>query len=162
MTLSQKELGIYTITVTGHDLLKCCMGQAISCKEYPILPREAEEIINEVTNVCMERFEKVGNAGFYIRRFDDYDDLYGWLRRFILPIPVIQRLNLSQAEINAGIIDVDDNRRSETTFVGRGIPATSKDKDFIDLDAYIRNVAHDLIRENIDIDFSSFKSKEVE
>ena len=154
MSLTKTDLQLSGYHANGGDLVANVMYQATKCRCYPALPRKADIIFEKVTEIYKAQFEKIGNS-FYLRYFPTYDDLFNWLKEYILPIPEIQELNLSRAEYEAGIT-IDDPERGKYAFCGRGIPDPLESEDFIDLDAFIRNLAHDLMRENIDINYSTF------
>lgn len=158
MSLSQKDLQLEgSFCISNATLISEAIAEGIRCKNWSTLPRKADMIIEKIEEVCAKEFEKVTDS-FYWRAFADYDALFDWLREHILPIPEIQAMNLTQAEHDAKV-ELDDPSRPQFVFISRYSPDRAKDDDFVDIDAYIRNLCHNLIRECIQIDFSSFISR---
>jgi len=145
------EFGLFS--VSGADLVACVIQTAMTCREYPMLPRDVHIIADEVTKLYKSQFRNPIN-NLYTRDFSGYDDLHKWIKENILPIQKIREMNLSQSEFDAGI---DVKNRGSFVAVGRGFPAIPEDDDFVDLDAFARNLVHNIIRSNIHIDFSTFK-----
>lgn len=191
---TQRELKLDNpFSVNGSHLIANVIAEAITCKEFPTLPRNIEIIAEKVKAVYEKEFERVGK-NFYLRYFADYDELYQWLKKHLLTIPEITQLNLRQREYDAGYRDADVERpdfprnqypeREEqilaNTMTNKKIrenldmtteaqqklkiealaaarKVVENNEDFIDLDTYINNIAQRIIRENIEINFSTFK-----
>ena len=66
---------------------------------------------------------------------------------------VVEQLNISKDEWIKGVRDCESERPK---WLG-----IKEYDDFVDLDAFIGNLAHDLLRDYLDIDYSSFYTKEV-
>jgi len=154
MSLTKQDLQLNEYSTNGSALVANIIYEAIKCKAYPTLPRKIDAICEKATEIYKREFEKIG-GDFYYRAFATYDELLNWLKEHILPIPEIQELNLSKNEFDAGIT-VDNPDRPAFAFTSRYSPAIPEDDDFMDLDAFIRNLAHDLMRENIEINYSTF------
>ena len=152
--LSKEDLRVADIAVNGRKLIANVIYEAIRCKTYPTLPRNAEIIAFKVKKVYQCEFENA-NESFYIKHFASRKELLAWIYEHIMPIPEIRELNLSQKEFEAGI-DVDDPGRGEIVFTSRYSKDPPMEDDFVDLDAFAGNLANNLIRENIEIGYNTF------
>ena len=155
MSLSQKDLQLERpFIINGSELVASVIYQAIKCKNYPTIPRQIGIIIERVRKLYLEDWERFSDD-YYCKEFETYNELLTWLEDNIMTIPEIRELNLSEIEFEAGIT-VDDPKRATYAFTSRYSPAPPENEDFIDLDAYVRNLCHDLIRHRIVINFSTF------
>lgn len=156
MSLTKEQLfpenGVFMIS--GNDLVSCVIYEAIKCKHFPTIPRKVDIIVEKVTELYQREFEKITDD-FYLKGFDTQGELLWWLSKHLLAIPEIEELNLSQVEYNAGI-KVHDEKRIGWVFTSAYSKNPPKEDDFVDLDAYVRNISHDLIRNCIEINFSTF------
>jgi hypothetical protein len=155
MLLTQKDLALEPFIVTGKKLVALVIYEAIMCKTYPTLPRKIDAIVNKVTDLYKSEFKRVTDD-FYFKEFGTYDEIYSWLEKHLLAILEIEELNLDQEEFDLGIGVHDENRQS-SCLSSRYTKTCPPEKDFVDLDAYIRNICHDIICDHINVDFSSFK-----
>jgi len=140
--------------ISSHGLVSCVISECITCKTWPTLPRKAEAIVEKLTSLYMEEFEAVSD-NFWLKEFRSYNELVDWCREKLLAIDEIRELNLSQEEFERGV-GVDDEERGKFVFTDRYSPPCKKKDDFMDLDAFYRNVAHSLILKQIIINFRSF------
>ena len=154
MLLSKTDLKLDSFFVNGSSLVANVIYEAIKCRTYPVLPRHIDSIVTWVTDIYENEFERITDT-FYLKEFKTYHDLQKWLELYIKPIPAIQDLNLSQKEYDDDI-SVDDPDRPKYVFTSAFSKAIALKDDFVDLDAFIGNLTQDLIRENIEIDFSTF------
>lgn len=136
--------------VNGSSLVASVVYEAFQCKTFPTLPRKLDIIVSKVIELYLTEFQKV-TYDFHCKDFATYEELFDWLHMHLLQIKEIRELNLSEAEAEAGI-DVDGDARIRWTGEGT-LPI---EHDFIDLEAFIRNIAHDIIRSNVNINFSTF------
>lgn len=145
-------------TITNGNLLAAAIAIATTCKSTPALPLNIHAIDEEIRVLLEKEFHKVGE-NFYVRTFFSYDSLHEWIREFVISLPSITELNLTNREYEAGLRakDVHDDSRAHIVFVSAFSPPIPQDEDFVDLDAYARNLCHALIRSCIDIDFSTFR-----
>jgi hypothetical protein len=155
MTLSQKDLKVGPFMIGGSELVAQAVYEGIKCKTWPTLPRKLDTIVAKISELYLREFKRV-SEDFYIKEFSTYDELHSWLKEHLLAIPEIEEMNLSQTEFDAGV-KVEDEDRGKFVFTSRCSPACPASEDFVDLDAYVRNVCHDLIRGCIEINFSSFR-----
>ena len=139
--------------VSSHDFAANVMYEAIRCKSFPELPRHAYKLLDDVKEVFEKDCESIGTE-FKYRRFKDVNELKDWLCENIFPLREIQQLNITKDEWIKGARDCESERPKRL-----GIKEYD---DFIDLDAFIRNLAHDLLRDYLDINYSSFYKKEAE
>ena len=166
-SLSMKDLKIeWPLLVNNKDVVAYAIFEAMVCKTWVSLPRKADVIVEKLTELCHgEGWEKVITDDFWLREFASYSDLLSWIEDKVMVIPEIREMNLSNEEYARGI-GVDDESRGRYVFSDRYSPACPQDEDFVDLDAYSRNLAHDIIRQHILINFSTFPGarhyKEVE
>lgn len=73
------------------------------------------------------------------------EEIYDILKNIRDNVPTFNMLNITKVELDAGITDPNDEKRSiKMSIVGRGI-YIPRDRDFIDLDACIRNVYNTII-----------------
>jgi hypothetical protein len=86
--------------------------------------------------------------------FKAYGELANWIKEHIMTIPEIQDLNLTDSEVERGLT-VDDVK-DKFVLTSRYSDDPDPKDDFIDLGAYARNLVHSLIRENIEINYSTF------
>jgi len=154
MSLSKQDLEVTNILVDGSRLVGAVIYTAIVCKSYPTLPRHVALIVDKVTEIYKKEFDKIA-GDFYYKEFKTMVELESWVEEHILTIPEIIDLNLSQKEYDNGV-KVDEDRK-QYTFVSRHSKPVIEEDDFIDLDAYCRNLVQFLIRENVRIDYSTFR-----
>ena len=160
MSLTQKDLfgvdGVLTcpFVINNTNLVSGVIAEAIACRSYPVLPRDAAAIVAKVTDIYKNQFERLSDD-FYFMEFRYLQDLENWLRCYIFPIWEIQNMNLSEAEFSAGI-KVDDPRRDTYVFCSAYSPPVDPAHDFVDLDAYIRNLTHRLVLNCVEVNYSSF------
>lgn len=153
---SECQLG-HPLVISGSELVGQIVYVGITCKSYPTLPRKLDIIIGRVTALYKEQFTKM-HEDFYYKNFDSYQEIINWLTETILPIPEIQELNLSEQEFCAGVT-VEDESRDEMFLMSRYSFAPRESDDFIDLHAFIRNIAQNLIRNMLPINFSTFNEE---
>jgi len=154
-SLSQTELRLDPPwLINNKDLIACCVYQGIVCKTWPTLPRKLDVIVDQLRRVCEWTFERMSDD-FYLKEFNSYDELRSWLKDHLLAIPEIEEMNLSDEEYARGV-QVEDEGRAYYAFSDRYSPPCPAAEDFVDLDAYVRNVCHDLLRQQIEINFSTF------
>lgn len=155
MSLTNKDLNYtFPITVTCDNLIANVVKVGITCKEYPTIPRKVEIIIDKIGEICSKNFERLSD-GFSYKEFDSYNSLEKWLYENITSIPEIQELNLTPEEYLAEI-KVDDPNREHFVFTSAYSKRRDGCDDFMGLDAFTRNLTHELIKEELTIDFSSF------
>jgi hypothetical protein len=154
MSLTQKDLKVGPFPISGGELVAQIVYESIKCKTWPTLPRKIDIIVAKVSELYHREFERISDD-FYLRTFATYNELRDWLKENILAISEIEEMNLSQTEYEAGI-KVGDEDRDKFVFSSRYSPACPINEDFVDLDAYVRNVCHDLIRSCIEINYSTF------
>lgn len=103
-------------------------------------PRNMEVVMIKLNEIIDRDFNVMSN-GFVYKEFQG--DFYDYIKDALMSIPEFIDWNRSQAEVDKGI-DVNDPNRPPYMFVDR---YTKEDwyTDFIDLDAFIRNVHRLLI-----------------
>jgi hypothetical protein len=158
MYLTKEQLGVKEYVVTGRKLVANVIYEAVVAMSLPRLPRDAETIIQKVIEVYRREFSCPCGNEFHIRSFATYKELQDWIASYIMTIPEVQNMNLSQNEVDNGIT-VDDPNRGGYVITSRYSKDPDPKDDFIDLGAYANNLAHSLMRENIEIDYSSFSER---
>jgi hypothetical protein len=155
MALTKEQLGLKEYIVTGNKLVANIIYEATIALSLPRLPRNAEIIVEKVREVYRKEFKQSPGSEFHIRTFGNYDELVNWIKEHIMTIPEIRNLNLSDSEVERGVT-VNDVNRGKFYLTSRFDGDPDPKDDFIDLGAYARNLAHSLMRENIEINYSTF------
>jgi len=154
--LNQYDLGLTgSFFVSNKSLIGCLLKTLMMSKTWDTLPRKLGVIVDRVRELYLEEFDSV-SENFYLKSFDNYTELYSWLEKNLLDIPEIEELNLSDRELKGGVNVSDENRPKYVFSDAYSAPCDISD-DFIDLTALIRNLTNELIREQVVINFSSFK-----
>jgi len=151
LTMHELKLGHQIFIVNGGDLVANALYEAVKCKMYPTLPRNIDVITEKLTALYKSHFRYVTDD-IYMKEFFGYTALLGWIEENVMVIPEIRELNIRQREYDLGERDADSDRPS----FPRKADSFGVEEDFIDLGAFSRNLCHDLIRENIDINYSTF------
>lgn len=153
MPLTCQELGLEgaTYVVTDSDFVSEVMKEIFHSREFPLFPRRAPEIVSELTELYTREFTDVG-GGHYSKTFATESAIEQWLTDNLLQIPSIQELNLSQNRFDVGI-PVDTEFVAVPGHDGVDDPA----EDYVDLDALVTNIAHNIVRNTVDIDFSTIE-----
>ena len=155
MCLTKEQLGVTKYIVTDRQLVANVVYEATRAYTLPRLPRNAEIIVEKVREVYHREFKRPhDNSEFHIRTFETYGELVNWIKEHIMTIPEIQDLNLTDSEVERGLT-VDDVK-DKFVFTSRYSDDPDPKDDFIDLGALARNLTHSLMRENIEINYSTF------
>ena len=155
MYLTKEQLNVKECVVTGRQLAANVIYEAVIAMSLPRLPRDAETILQKVREAYQREFDCPCGDDFYIRTFSTLEELEDWVKAHIMTIPEVRNLNLSHNEVDAGIA-VDDPNRGVFVCTSRYSKSPDPKDDFVDLGAYARNLTHSLVRENIDINYSTF------
>lgn len=139
------------IIISSSEFVANVIYEAIRCKSYPTLPRHIHKLVDDVRDIFESECESIGTEYKY-KTFENVNELKKWLYENIFPLKEIQQLNITQDEWNKGVRDCESERPK---WLG-----IKEYDDFIDLDAFIGNLANNLIREYLDINYSSFHNKE--
>lgn len=139
----------YGIIVSNSNLVSTVIYEAFHCKEFPTTPKGLDILVRDINLICERQFEKVGK-NYSSMTFKTLEDLQKWLYKNIYPLESIKLLNISSYEFEIGI-SCDSITRAKC--------GDSKQDDFVDLDAFIRNVSHDLLVNRFSINFSSFYNR---
>lgn len=102
-------------------------------------PRNIDKVMDAIQNIIDVEFEVVCGDFWYLNCEGDF---YNYIKEKLMSIPEFVDWNLSQKEKEANI-SVDDPSRATFAFVSR-YDYPKEEYDFVDLDAFIRNV-HRLI-----------------
>ena len=126
--------------VSSHSILSSLAYWGIRQSPY-LYPKNLEKALDAVFDnlVAWGIFPVDKKAHTSYRRFTD-KELLALIERVVKETPEVAIWNVTQVEQDAGITDPEDPKRSvRYGFVSRydGPPA---DRDFIDLDALIRNI----------------------
>lgn len=126
---------VKTETIYERELMFSISGQLYS-QAPNRQPRKAEIIMDKVKEKY--RSEALNDNEYYSLKVEDP---YKYIEDLLMSIPEFEELNLSQNEYEAGI-KVNDENRGKYKFASMYDKNTSESwkDDFIDLDAFIRNV----------------------
>lgn len=124
-----------TIMVSERDLMFVVGGQLFD-QAPNRYPRKVETIMQKLRDTF--RSEAYNDNEYYTVTIES-DNLYDWLKDKLFSIPEFQELNFTQEEYEKGVSADDD--RPKFTFITRydAYDSESWRKDFIDLDAFVRN-----------------------
>lgn len=136
------------IVITPRDIIAAfsyCILKQSPYTSVTNLVEILEDIRKELINIGYPDenayFDKY-SVHLYLHK--SYDDIYKDLEKIRDNVESFKRLNITKFELDKGISDCNDDKRSvKFAVVGRGI-INNRDKDFIDLDACIRNVVNKL------------------
>jgi hypothetical protein len=105
-------------------------------------PRKAETIMTKVRDAFRGLAR---NDNEYYSLILEENELNKYIKNLLMAIPEFQELNLSQVEYEKNI-SVDDENRPKYSFSSRYDKETTESwrTDFIDLDAFIRNVVNNI------------------
>lgn len=140
------------IIVSKKQLIGYAIYEAIVCRSYAKIPVSIEYMIRDINIVCNKYFEKISDDYCY-KSFDTVTDIEDFIKKELMSRDSFKQLNLSSYEFDNDISYDDTNRPN---------CGNKQLDDFIDLDAYARNLSYDLLVDSFDIDYSSFKRREVE
>lgn len=131
-----------TITINERDLMFVVAGQL-----YDQAPNREPRQSSLIMYKVREAFRKVAanDNEWYTISIED-KDVYNWIKELLFSIEEFRQLNLTQDEYDAGLRDPDSEERAKYKIV---TAYDKKDKnswrsDFIDLDAFVRNVCNKL------------------
>lgn len=126
-----------TIRISERDLMFVVAGQLFD-QAPNRQPRKAEIIMHKLRDAFRS---EANNDNEYYTVTIEPDNLYNWLKDKLFSILEFQELNLTQQEYENGV-SVDDDSRPEFAFTTRYDVYDSESwrNDFVDLDAFIRNV----------------------
>lgn len=128
-----------TILVSERNLMFVIAGQLF--EQAPNRqPRKAEIIMQKVRDKLRSDECCINDNEFYSIRIEE-EKFYDFLKELLFSIPEFVELNLSHVEYEKGV-SVDDENRTKFAFTSRydKYDSESWKTDFIDLDAFVRNV----------------------
>lgn len=137
------------IIVSQKELIGYAIYEAITCRQYIKVPVSIDYMIRDMNAICESEFEKV-TEDFYCKTFKNVNEIERWIKEHLMVLDSFKQLNISEYEFNKKITCESDIRLR---------CADNRLNDFTDLGAYARNLAHDLLREYLDIDYRSFWEK---
>ena len=138
------------IIISSKNLLGYILLEASRCRTYWRVPRNISYIERDVKLVIKNQFTKSEwDSDFIYKEFKDYNDLMNWIEKNILELDSIKELNLSEYEFRRGINFGGVRKATDNKVLN----------DFVDIYAFGRNVCQDLIRDYLEIDFSSFRKE---
>jgi len=128
---------VNTISISEIDLMFVIGGQ-LFCQAPNRQPRQSEIIMQKVRDFF--RNDAYNDNEFYSLRIPE-SEVYNYLKNIMMSIPEFVDLNLSQIEFDKKI-SVNDENRPKYAFYTRYDKNDSETwkRDFVDLDAFIRNV----------------------
>lgn len=128
-----------TVLVSERNLLFAIGGQLFD-QAPNRQPRKAEIIMHKVRDAFRSDKRCNNDNEWYSMRLSE-KEVYQFIKDTLFSIPEFEELNLSQIEYENGV-SVDDENRAKYNFVTRydKYDSESWKSDFIDLDAFVRNV----------------------
>lgn len=137
------------IIISQNELIGYAIYEAITCRQYVKVPISIDYMIRDMKVICESQFKKVTD-NFYCKTFKNVNEIEEWIKNNLMVLDSFKELNISEYEFNKKITCESDIRLK---------CKDDKLDDFTDLGAYARNLAHDLLREYLDIDYRSFWEK---
>lgn len=134
------------IVVGQKELIGYAIYEAIVCRNFAKVPISIDYMIRDMNVICESEFEKITN-NFYCKTFKNVNEIEKWIKEHLMVLDSFKQLNISDYEFNKNITTESDIRLK---------CENDKLDDFTDLCAYSRNLAHDLLREYLDINYRSF------
>lgn len=117
-------------------------------------PRKVDSIIDSVIKYVDDTFTAPlkSDPEFRTRDFENKDSLYSYIDTMMKSIKEFRELNLTWREYVSGI-DVDSPDRESVVEFTSMYKVESVDawfeEDFVDLDAFVQDVTHSLLREQV-------------
>lgn len=150
-----------TTIISERNLIYCISGQ-LYAQAPNRKPRNGENIIRKVVEIFREKAENE-NEFYYISVELKPEIINEYIRSLLMQIEDFKNLNLSQIEFENNI-SVDDPNRSQFSFSSAydKHDSNSWKYDFIDLDAFIRNVCScliEMVEKNDSCEAESIKPK---
>ena len=132
-----------TISISERDLMFTIAGQLYNQapnrqpRKADIIMQKFRDAFREIAVNCIEDYS------LHI----EHEKVYDWLHDTLFDIPEFCELNLSQVEYEKGISVDDENRAKYGITTAYDIcDSESWKNDFIDLDAFIRNIHRKLLK----------------
>lgn len=135
------------IIVSRKQLIGYAIYEAIVCRSFAKIPVSIEYMIRDINCVCDKYFERICND-YDCKTFKTLEELETFIKNKLMVLDSFKQLNISSYEFNNSVSYDDEHRL---------VSGDEKMDDFVDLDAYARNLSYDLLMDNLDINFSSFK-----
>lgn len=128
-----------TIFINERNLMFVIAGQLFD-QAPNRQPRKAEIIMQKVRDKFRSDERCISDNEFYSIRIEE-NKFYDFLKELLFSIPEFEELNLSQVEYEKGV-SVNDESRTKFVLTSRYEKHDSESwkTDFIDLDAFVRNV----------------------
>lgn len=129
----------YRFSITTETFICRALGVIYAMAPYN-KPRKVDEIVDHIR----EYFQTHGKPVFdlFIIGLNDKSQRYDLVEKILLSCNAFKELNLSQEEYDAGV-GVNAEGRGQYAVIGRGI-TIDEYRDFIDIDACVRNISDEL------------------
>lgn len=136
---------VKTILIT-EDVLLFAIGGTLFRQAPNGQPRKVENIMQKARDNF--RSKAYSKYEWYVYGVPE-EDLTSFIKDLLWDIPEFQELNLSQEEFEIGV-KVDDDSRGRYTLISSYDKETKENwrREFIDLDACIRNIKQELIKQD--------------
>lgn len=133
------------IMVSERSIMYCVAGQLYD-QAPNRQPRKANDIMMKVRDYIRNHPDCYNDNEYRTIRVQE-SELYDFVKDMLMSIPEFKELNVSQKEYDAGITEAEED---SFKFVSRYdvYDEESWYTDFIDLDAFIRNVVDGIYRDN--------------
>ena len=129
--------------ISNKELIGCVAGII-----YRMHPYHNPDNLNVIIDQIEKYFNSVdkNNNTLKLIDFKDWNEFEKWIKEFLMNIKEFRQLNISKKLKDAGVDDIDDDRNKGIVFIDRHTCKTidSRYSDFIDLDACIQNIVHEL------------------
>lgn len=131
------------VIISEHDIMYCIGGQLFS--QAPNRQPRKSKIIMKKARDNFRKKAKNNNEFYYIEIDFEKEIIFRLINDILMDIPEFEELNLSQIEFEKNI-KVNDPNRPKFSFKSMYDKENSESwkHDFIDLDAFIRNIYIDL------------------
>lgn len=128
------------ITISEGNFMFMVAGQLFSQAPNKE-PRRAEIIMRKVRDNFRKQAKSFKEYYYIELEYNNKSEIFDFISNLLMSIEEFQELNLSQIELDQGI-KVDDPSRSKFSFHSMydKVNSESWKNDFVDLDAFIRNV----------------------
>jgi hypothetical protein len=138
-----KNNNLKKIIISESDFIYCIAGQLYS-QAPNNNPRNANIILKKVKDLFRKNANNQ-NEFYFVEIEFNFKSILNFVSNILMEINEFKELNLSQIEIENNI-SLDDPNRESFSFVSRydKYDSESWKYDFIDLDAFIRNVSNEI------------------
>lgn len=140
----ENKLRDKNVILTEGDLMFVIAGQ-LYAQAPNHTPRKADVILTKVNNKFRE--DCLTDYGDWHYKYIEEKKIYDYIYKLLFSIPEFEELNLSLKEYEKGINVNDESGPKFNLYTAYDIKTEESWKDdFIDLDAFVNNVVHELYK----------------